>query len=226
MHAKLTPAPRKSENGQANLFFLVGLTISLIAIMLLFTRIGNANNLRSDAQTAADAAALAAAGVARDTAAHSLAEDEIPYNRLYDPAKGRAAADHYAKTNGALVEAIRASDDSQGNLGNVVRVEINTNACQKELQEDRSQDWSDVSCDGNTGSEEDAEHTGNAASIAEVVLPECEYAIGDTNISGITCDGQRIQSFRHAQQLIDVRIADEEGRYIYKPLGDASSGPE
>ncbi|GAA1768237.1 hypothetical protein GCM10009834_27770 [Streptomonospora arabica] len=200
---------------------LIGLTISLIAILLLFVRVGNANNLRSDAQTAADASALAAAGVARDNAAEKLANDEIPYSRLYDPAEGRTAAEHYAQQNGATVERIRASDDSQGNLGNIVRVEIQTTECQRELQEDGSRHWSDTACADSDDPDADTSHSGNAAAIAEVVVPDCEYTFGGTEIVGLTCEGERVQSFAHAQQLIDVRLTDSEGQYIYKPLGNA-----
>ncbi|GAA4934330.1 hypothetical protein GCM10023224_13570 [Streptomonospora halophila] len=212
--------PAGADSGQANLFMLIGLTLSLIAILLLFVRLGNANNLRTDAQTAADAAALAAAGVARNNAAQSLADDEIPYSRLYDPAEGRAAAEHYAKENGATVEAIRASDDSQGNLGNIVRVEIQTTACQRELREDRSRDWADAACGENDDPGGESSHAGNASATAEVVMPDCQYAFGGSEIVGLTCDGQQVQSFAHAQRLLDIRLTDEEGQYIYQPLGD------
>ncbi|MDT0304116.1 pilus assembly protein TadG-related protein [Streptomonospora wellingtoniae] len=209
------------DSGQANLFMLIGLTISLIAILLLFVRVGNANNLRSDAQTAADASALAAAGVARDHAARALADDEIPYSRLYDPAEGRTAAEHYAAQNGATVEQIRASDDSQGNVGNIVRVEIQTKSCQRELQKDGSRHWSDAACTESDDPDAETSHSGNASAIAEVVMPECEYAFGGSEIVGLTCDGEQVQGFAHAQQLIDVRLTDSEGKYIYKPLGNA-----
>ncbi|MUL42530.1 hypothetical protein FZ103_15345 [Streptomonospora sp. PA3] len=213
---RAAPTAAESEDGQANLFLLVGLTLSLIAVMLLFVRLGNANALRSDAQSAADAAALAAAGIARDNAAEALANDEIPYSRLYEPARGRSAAEHYAQENGAVLKDIRASDDSQGNLGNIVRVEVSTEACQNELEQDGGRDWTDVGCDSE--SEPDSSHIGNAAAIAEVVVPECDYMIGDIDIIGLTCEGEPVQSFSHAQQLIDVRLTDSEGRYIYNPL--------
>nr|WP_242677267.1 hypothetical protein [Streptomonospora litoralis] len=188
--------------------------------MLLFVRLGSANNFRSDAQTAADAAALAAAGVARDNAARSLANAEPPYSRLYDAAKGRAAAERYAETNGAILKNIRASDDSQGNLGNIVRVEIQTSNCQRELQEDRSRHWSNITCGQENAEEEGSTHTGNAAAIAEVVVPDCRYVLDGIDVVALSCAGERVESFAHAQQLIDVRLTDSEGQYIYKPTGD------
>ncbi|MFD0773121.1 pilus assembly protein TadG-related protein [Streptomonospora algeriensis] len=213
-------ASRNSDHGQANLFMLVGLTLSLIAALVLFVRLGNANTLRSDAQTAADSAALSAAGVARDNAARSLANGDMPYSRLYDPAEGRATAERYAQRNGATLERIRASDDNQGNLGNIVRVEIQTLDCQRELQQDDTRNWAYTACTEDNTPDRDSNHFGNAAAIAEVKIPDCDYIIGDVDIIGLTCDGQRVESFTHAQQLIDVRLTDSEGQYIYKPQGN------
>src|SRR5690625_2725482 len=198
------PSQRSSlrgEDGQANLYLLIGLTLALLAIMLLFVRVGNANDLRSQAQTAADSAALAAAGIARDNAAQSLVEGDIPYSGLYEPAEGKSTAKAYAKNNGAVLESIRASDDSQGNLGNIVRVEVRTTKCQSELQQDRSRGWGDTECDS---PESDASNTGNAAAIAKVVMPDCEYQIGSSEIFGVICEGTPIQSFTQAQQIIQL----------------------
>ncbi|MBV2363237.1 pilus assembly protein TadG-related protein [Streptomonospora nanhaiensis] len=207
---------RSSDSGQANLYLLVGLTLSLIAIMLLFVRLGNANDLRTQSQTAADAAALAAAGVAREQAAQELAEGNMPYSRLYDPAEGRSRAEQYAQVNGAILDDIRASDDSQGNLGNIVRVEVRSAECQAELEQDRTRHWANIDCGT---PDHDANHTGNAAAIAEVVIPECEYGITGTEIGGLICDGVRITEINQARRAIDVRLTNSEGQYIYKPIG-------
>ncbi|WP_084722840.1 pilus assembly protein TadG-related protein [Streptomonospora alba] len=208
---------KESDSGQANLFLLVGLTLSLIAIMLLFVRIGNANSLRTDAQTAADAAALAAAGIARDNIAELLSNGELPYSRVYENDAGRRAAEKYAQENGATLESIRVSDDSYGNLGNIVRVEVQSTKCQKKLSEDRERHWSDVNC---TDENPDSAHVGNAAAIAKAVVPDCDYAfsLDSSELVGVRCAGETVQSFRHAQTLVVVQIAAEEGQYIYKPI--------
>lgn len=214
-------SPSADEQGQASLLLLVSLMLSLLALMLLFIRLGDANQLRSRAQTAADAAALAAVTVARDNAAAMLARRQIPYYRLYDPARGRAQAEKYAQKNGAILEDIRASDNHMGQVGNFVRVEIRGANCRKELLEDRSRGWSDSVCDGTEPEDEEGlVHIGNAAAIAEMVIPNCNYIFGiNHQIIGVSCEGQIIQSEQHARQLIDIRLVSKEGQYLYKPFG-------
>ncbi|WP_068758234.1 pilus assembly protein TadG-related protein [Thermobifida cellulosilytica] len=228
-------SPSADERGQASLFLLVGLTLSLVALIMLFVRLGDANQLRSRSQTAADAAALAAVAVARDNAAEMLANHQIPYYRLYDPGLGRAQAEKYAQKNGAILEDIRASDNSMGQLGNFVRVEVRGANCRKELLEDRSRGWSDTVCDETEPNEEEGfVRLGNAAAIAEMVMPDCNYVFGtEYRIVGVACDGQVIRSEQHARQLIEIRLVSKEGRYLYKPFGvsdpaeeeDSSSSP-
>lgn len=221
----LRPFPA-DERGQANLFLLVGLTLSLLALTLLFVRLGDANQLRSRSQTAAEAAALAAVAVARDNAAEMLASHRIPYYRLYDPARGRTQAEKYAQKNGAILEDIRASDNSMGQLGNFVRVEVRGANCRKELLEDRSRGWSDTVC-ANADDGEGFVRLGNAAAIAEMVMPDCSYVFGaEYRIVGVSCDGQVIRSEQHARQLIDIRLVPREGRYLYKPFGVADPAEE
>ncbi|MEY9210680.1 hypothetical protein NI17_014185 [Thermobifida halotolerans] len=207
------------------MFLLVGLTLALLALSLLFIRLGDANQLRSQAQTAADAAALAAVTVSRDQAAEMLADNQIPYSRLYDPARGRAQAEKYAQQNGAILEEIRVSDNSMGQLGNFVRVEVRGANCRKELEEDRSRGWSDTVCadaDGNGG----FARIGNASAIAQMVMPDCHYVFAESQIFGVECDGQLVQSEQHARTLINIRLVSAEGRYLYKPLDVADNEEE
>ncbi|MFC7329795.1 pilus assembly protein TadG-related protein [Marinactinospora rubrisoli] len=212
--------PRTDERGQASLFLLVGLTLSLFALALLFARLGNANDLRTRAQTAADAAALAAVGSVRDAAARQLAEGTIPFASVYDAAAGRTAAERYARDNEAILADIRASDDELGQVGNIVRVEVRGAYCQQELEEDRSVHWSEIVCTGEEDAEAPANYTGNAAAIAEMVLPDCSYSFGSGfAIGGVECDGQPITSYAQARSLITIRLVAEEGQYLYRPLG-------
>lgn len=157
-----------------------------------------------------------------------LARRQIPYYRLYDPARGRAQAEKYAQKNGAILEDIRASDNHMGQVGNFVRVEIRGANCRKELLEDRSRGWSDSVCDGTEPEDEEGlVHIGNAAAIAEMVIPDCNYVFGASHqIIGVSCEGQMIQSEQHARQLIDIRLVSKEGQYLYKPFGVADSDDE
>ncbi|GLU47760.1 pilus assembly protein TadG-related protein [Nocardiopsis ansamitocini] len=214
------------ERGQANLFLLIGLTLSLLALTMLFVRLGDANQWRGRSQTAADAAALAAVTVARDNAAEMLAGNQIPAARLYEPARGRTSAERYARRNGAVLENIRASDNALGQLGNFVRVETRGAECRQELLEDGSRAWSDLFCPPEEERDPDADEglgsMGNASAIAEMVMPDCSYVFGvEYRVVGVECDGQVIQSEQHARRLITIRLTGEEGQYIYKPFGAA-----
>ncbi|GAB3210199.1 hypothetical protein GCM10027294_27590 [Marinactinospora endophytica] len=227
---KLSPRSKKvDEQGQASLFLLVGLTLSLLALALLFIRIGNANDLRSQAQTAADAAALAAVGVARDDAARALAEHRITFHSQHTPAAARSAADKYARENGAILSSIRASDNNMGQTGNIIRVEIRGANCQRELEENRSRHWSEIVC---TGEEEDGDvpiNIGNASAIAEVVVPDCNYTFGvNYQIVGVECDGVSIAygDFATAQRMVETRLISEEGRWLYRPLNSIETEEE
>ncbi|TDQ49248.1 pilus assembly protein TadG-related protein [Actinorugispora endophytica] len=217
------------ERGQANLFLLVGLTLSLLALTLLFIRLGDANQWRSRVQTAADSAALAAVTVARDNAAEMLARNQIPVSPLYEPALGRTTAERYAQKNGAVLESIRASDDTMGQIGNYVRVEVSGANCRQELQEDRGREWSDLVCppEEEREDEEGLVSVGNASAIAEMVIPNCDYVFGvEYQIVGVECEGQVIQSVQHARQVIEIRLVSEEGQYLYKPLGTSDQPSE
>lgn len=212
------------EQGQASLFLLVGISLALISLTVLYIRLGNANDLRSRAQQAADAAVLAAAGQAADDAARTLANNQLPYGGIYNPGAARERAEEYARSNGAVLDNIRASDNGTGNTGNIVRVEVRSARCQRELEEDGSRHWNDSACNG-TENEEDEDaplHFGNADAIAEVTVPDCGYIFHpdpeNFSIVGIRCGGEVIQSYEHARRLIEVELTNEEGKYIYKPL--------
>ncbi|MGI5120785.1 pilus assembly protein TadG-related protein [Marinactinospora thermotolerans] len=211
------------EQGQASLFLLVGLTLSLFALSLLFIRLGNANDLRSQAQAAADAAALAAVGATRDEIARDLAEHRITFHSLHEPALARSNAEKYAQENGAVLSDIRASDNERGLIGNIVRVEVRGANCQRELEGDRSRHWSEIVCTGEEEEESIPVNIGNAAAIAEVVAPDCSYTFDDSDIVGVTCDGVSIPygNFTIAQRLVTTRLIEREGRWLYRPLGSS-----
>lgn len=200
----------RRDDGQANVLLLFGLTLSLLALTLLFVRVGSANDMRSQAQTAADAAALAAVSGLRDQAAAQLANDVYPMPR-YDEEIAKDRAETYARKNGAVLTDIRASDNNMGRFGNIVRVEIRGAVCQKELAEDGSRHWNDVVCDGE---EDDASSfEGTAAAIAIIELSvDC-----GRNDDGLYCDGRAIDDGNQAAGYFDVHLIDQEGQYRYDP---------
>ncbi|MFD6095605.1 pilus assembly protein TadG-related protein [Nocardiopsis flavescens] len=210
----LPPAPRRRhllcrrDDGQANILLLFGLTLALLALTLLFVRVGAAGDQRSRVQTAADSAALAAVSALQESAAQDLVEGRFPMP-LFDEDVARDRADEYARANDAVVTDIRASDNVMGRNGNIVRVEVRGAICQKELEEDGSRHWGDVTCDG----EEDGNtQVGTAAAIAIAEFPEC-----GRNAGGIYCAGADITSLDQARRVVDVHLVDAEGRYRFDP---------
>lgn len=208
----------RGDDGQAGILLLFGLTLALLALTLLFVRVGAANDSRSRTQTAADAAALAAVGALQDKAARDMVGGVYPMP-WFDEEVAKGRAEEYARANGAVLTSIRASDNVMGRSGNIVRVEVRGAVCQKELEEDGSRHWNDVVCDGT----EDETRTvvGNASAIAVVrVSPECGRAGGD-----LVCGGGTITDFRTAKGLIDVHLVDQEGRYKFDPSFVFGGGP-
>ncbi|WP_017557375.1 pilus assembly protein TadG-related protein [Nocardiopsis baichengensis] len=232
------------ERGQASLYLLVGLALSLTALAVLFIRLGEANNMRSSAQSAADAAALAAAGDIQHRVAEEIAGGNLPWGVGWQASSGKSEAKEYAEKNNADLTDIRASDDDQGRLGNFVRVEVRGDACQRELQDDGSVHWNFRECPDKEEIEEAEERgetipvtTGNAAAIARVEIPECQLVpildfwgvqIGNYVACRAAGSGgayQRIWTYGQAKDLTDVELVDREGRWIYSELtGGPGSG--
>lgn len=225
-----SPRRRAEEEGQASLFLLLGLAFSLLAIMVLFIRLGNANDLRSQAQTAADSAALAAVGEMQDRMAESLANGGLSHSPHWNEGTGKSAAEEYARENKGVVTDVRASDNAFGFTGNHVRVTVRGAQCQRELEEDRSRDWKDTPCQGNEEEEEIDTFSGEADAIARVEGPtNCSIAPGWDNIDKVQCDGKVIHNERDARSVISVQLVDQEGEYLYDDspanIGGAPSGP-
>ncbi|CAL9421600.1 hypothetical protein SUDANB121_01880 [Nocardiopsis dassonvillei] len=210
----LPSAPRRRhllgrrDDGQANMLLLFGLTLALLALTMLFVRVGAAGDQRSRVQTAADAAALAAVSALQESAAEDLVEGRFPMP-LFDEDVARERAEEYARANDAVVTDIRASDNVMGRNGNIVRVEVRGAICQKELEADGSRHWGDVACDG----EDDGNtQVGTAAAIAIAEFPECGRDAG-----GIYCAGADVTSLDQARRVVSVHLVDQEGRYKFDP---------
>ncbi len=208
----------RGDDGQANILLLFGLTLALLALTLLFVRIGAANDSRSQTQTAADAAALAAVSALQEQAAQDIVDGVYPMP-WFDEDVAEKRAEEYARANGAVLTDLRASDNVMGRNGNIVRVEVRDAICQKELEEDGSRHWNDVVCDG--AEDETDTVVGNASAIAIVRIPhQCGRDGGD-----LVCDGGPVTGAADAKRLIDVHLIDQEGRYRFDPQFVGGGGP-
>ena len=92
----------RRESGQI-LPGLIILMLAILALGMLTFRIGKAAVLRSDAQTAADAAALAGARSVRDQLVEQVATTGTSDFALVSEVVARAAAADYARRNGAVL---------------------------------------------------------------------------------------------------------------------------
>lgn len=108
------------EEGAVFPVFLVAIVV-VFAMAVVLLHVGRAGDLRTRAQTAADAAALGAVAEIRDEALQSIVQAFLPY-ATYNPFLTPDAAREYASNNGAAVSSI----DYAGFLGHTVTVHVKT----------------------------------------------------------------------------------------------------
>lgn len=108
------------EEGSVFPLFLVALLVVFTSAVVLL-HLGRAGDLRTRAQSAADAAALGAVAEIRGRALLTFATYYTPF-AVYDETKTAAAADDYARSNGAEVTHI----DYGGLFGHTVTVDVRT----------------------------------------------------------------------------------------------------
>lgn len=151
--------------------------IAIVAIMVVFAsavlvlHIGRGGDLRSQAQTAADASALGAVAEIRDRALLSITKGLLPY-ASYSKDSTDAAAKRYAKDNGATVEKV----ESGGFFGHSVATTVR----------------GDEPLRGVLDNLRGAQATAKA--IATVEFPSCQIVFrtdddGDSYAVGTRCDG-------------------------------------
>ena len=214
------------DRGAATTILLVGMALAMVATTLLLMRIAHANDLRTQAQDAADAAALGAAAEIRDRGAAEIIAGRIPQGILFGEAS-RDAAGRYASANHAVVDDVHPS----GIFGYTVKVDVHTERCQTDMRPGRS--VSDIPC----RTEEDRKNgrSGKATAIARVTFPFCtlqslndgeqhgpDY---DPPSLGVFCDGRQIRDFATARRLFTVRLVDEEDPLTFDPDAFTSIPP-
>jgi type II secretory pathway pseudopilin PulG len=207
---------RRGDKGAATSILLVTMALVLVAATLLLSRIARANDLRTRAQTAADAAALAAAAEIRDRGATDIVRGLIPIGEIYLGSSAQAARD-YASKNGAVVDSVHAS----GYFGYTVTVTLHTQACQPKPKTD------DAPMHFVCNPHEDGYH-GTATAVAHVSFPSCQPR-GSGGVGkkhgpkwvppriGIFCGGFPMGSFDAARRMFAVRLVDEEDGTRFDP---------
>ncbi len=205
----------RGDNGAATSILLIIMALTLVAATLLLSRIARANNLRTRAQTGADASALAAAAEIRDRGAMDIVRGLIPIGEIYKTTSDMAARE-YAQKNGSVVDSVHAS----GFFGYTVKVTVHTKAC-----EPNNRDQAPMHFECKPG--EEGNH-GTATAIAHVSFPMCSprglidgKKHGKSYVPprvGLFCAGSMVGSYEAARRLFAVRLVDEEDSELFSPI--------
>jgi hypothetical protein len=208
---------RGDDKGAATTILVVGMGLVLAATTMLLTRIAHANDLRTRAQTAADAAALAGAADIRDRGAAEIVNGLLPQGIIYQGSAADAAR-RYAAQNDATVDDVHAS----GFFGYTVKVDVHTNQCQTKVDPNTPLDR--IPCQNK---DEPAGQHGTATEIAQVTFPVCVIRglddgqdhgpTFDPPSLGVFCNGQRVFDFVTARRLFTVRLVDKEDPTAFDP---------
>ncbi|WP_327437497.1 pilus assembly protein TadG-related protein [Streptomyces sp. WAC05374] len=181
--------PRPSrEQGQASPLYIF-VVASLLFLALAFFAVGQAGATRNGAQSAADAAALAAAREQRDSFDLTIDDlGDLLDGVLVPRLSGCAASHQYAGRNGANV--VGCDPLSDGRWGSTVRVES-----QKPV--------GDTILPGTEGK------TATATATA-IVVPRCGFDAAD---EALECEGDDIDldpaDLPDMSDLFDIRLAED-----------------
>lgn len=193
--------------------------VAILAITMLLMRIGHANDLRTRARQAADAAALAASSTVRDRAIAMIQNERIA--PLYIPIgqDAETAADGYARQNGSVV-----TDYESG--GTSAKVSVRTRECIKTEPGGAKYKAEDpcVRTDDNKDQRQDGLRTATATSAATVDLPPCFTAYYPSGGQYVSCNGTDVSNWPWSKlaSLFDVHLTDSFNPIIPLPFGSAS----
>jgi hypothetical protein len=241
MHERVRPATkRRGDEGAATAILVVGMALVMVAGMLMFTRIAQANDLRTKAQTGADAAALGALTPLRDQAIDLALQGIDPEgiaSWMVNSEPDVSARGYAEKNDTALVGKVRLS----GTLGRTAKVDAATKVCQlKKDDELTAEERDDLNnrrnlCTDSAG-EQGIGRRGTATAIARLTVPGCEYEYmpgtgprdggGSPIPSHLVCGGTQVypHGVRSAvAKLFKIRLVDKEDPVPYTGAPDLSS---
>jgi hypothetical protein len=196
---------RRGDKGAATSILVVIMALLLVAAMMLLSRIARANDLRTRAQAAADAAALAAVAEIRDRGAFDMVRGLIPQGEIYQR-ESADAAQEYAAKNGSEVDSVHAS----GFFGYTVRVTLHTLAC--EPKPSHGQAPMHFTCEHG----EQGLH-GTATATAHLEFPTCGFGSFFGGGTGHFCAGESSGSYEAARRMFTIRLVDEEDSTAFFP---------
>ncbi|MEO5877119.1 MAG: hypothetical protein ABIS86_17740, partial [Streptosporangiaceae bacterium] len=175
MLRRIRNCPR--DQGAGTPILMIAMVLALAGAMLLLNRVAQAGDMRTRAQTGADASALGTLAPLRekavDTALMGMSPAFVGYWTVADDPE--VAADRYAGLNDVRrVGAVGLT----GLLGNTAKVTVNTTDCQlKRKDELTPAEAEDLKlgknlCTDKTG-KRGIGRNGNAVAIAKLIVPTC-----------------------------------------------------
>ena len=205
------------DRGQATSLLLVGMTIAVLAVTALLFRIGHADDLRTRARQAADAAALAAVSTVRDRAIVMIQQNVAPaFLQINDSA--RSAADNFARRNGSLVTNYEAA-------GNAAKVSIRTRECMRHERNGGRFSFENpcVRIDDKKDQTNNGHKTATATSAAVIEMPIClnERYPNQLDSWYIECDGKNVTGWSSTELagLFDAHLSDSYNPSFAIPFG-------
>lgn len=200
------------DHGQATTLLLVGMVVAILAITMLVIRIGHANDLRTRARQAADAAALAAATSARNQAIAMIVNQNIAPMFVQISSDAENEARSYALRNNAIVTKYQSG-------GTAAKVTVRTQECIKSEKGGGKfsaenpcvrTDDSDKNQTNNNGA-----RSATATSAASVDMPTCFTQYYPTGGQYVDCDGNNVTGWSRPDiaDLFKVHLTD-----TYNPI--------
>jgi cell wall-associated NlpC family hydrolase len=217
----------------------MGVAVMLAAGFLLFGRIAQAGDMRTRAQTGADATALGVLSPLRDQAVSLALSGMDPSGAGYWSVGSppETAADNYSGRNGVRATRVRLS----GMLGTTAMAEVATKDCQLKRDEELTEEERDDLrhrrnlCTDSSG-KQGIGRSGTARAVAKLIPPDCEFFYGNPGeqatglgpVQRVECDG--IQVFPGGDRptvarLFRIRLVDREDPVAYTGLPDGLAGP-
>jgi cell wall-associated NlpC family hydrolase len=210
-----------NDKGAATTILVIGMALMLVAGTLILNRVAHANDLRTKAQSAADAAALAAEEPLRKQAVDFMLGGIDPTGVgywIFGGAIGTPTreAKKYANLNdGDLTTKVHLT----GLLGHTAKADVATKQCQLVEKSDGPKAAGCVDKNGRT--EKGTGRKGTASAIARLDLPTCGYVFmpGTGDPAGsplpmrLDCDGVQVWpggDRAQVSRLAHIRLVDKE----------------
>jgi cell wall-associated NlpC family hydrolase len=229
----------RKDQGAGTPILMIAMVLALAGAMLLLNRVAQAGDLRTRAQTGADATALGVLAPLREKAVDYALEGFSPafagYWTVVD--EPEVAADRYAAKNDVKrVDEVALT----GALGNTAKVTVHTTDCQlKRKEELTAQEADDLRQGKNLCTDKSGKkgigRAGNAVAIAKLIMPKCKRVGAEPDENGgppdlapaLVCGDDNVQAWpdgdrEEISKLFKIRLVAVEDTVPYTGMPDGN----